>query len=57
MVEIAADARGRIMQKQEGKRHRAQRANCKSAKGRWKGAAASGEGKCEKVANPYGTCL
>jgi hypothetical protein len=57
MVEIAVDARERIMQKQEGKRRQAQRANRKSAKGRRNSAAASGEGKCEKVANPCGACL
>jgi hypothetical protein len=56
-VEIAADARGRIVRKQKEERRRAQREDRKSAKGRRKGAATSGEGKCEKVANPYGTCL
>jgi hypothetical protein len=32
MVEIAADARERIVQKHEGKRHRAKRANRKGAR-------------------------
>jgi hypothetical protein len=32
MVEIAADARETIMWKQEGKKHRAKRENCKSAR-------------------------
>jgi hypothetical protein len=57
MVEIAADARARIVRKQEGTK--APGANSKSQKceRRRKGTAASGEGKCKKVANPCGTCL
>jgi hypothetical protein len=57
MVEIAEDARGRIARMQEEKK--APGAKGKSQKCEWrrKGIVASGEGKCENVADPCGTCL
>jgi hypothetical protein len=57
MVEIAADARERIVRKQEGKKAPGKKSESQRCERRRKGAAASGEGKCEKVANLYGACL
>jgi hypothetical protein len=53
-VEIAADARERIARKQEGKKASGEKSKSQTCERRRKGAAVSGKGKCEKVANPYG---
>jgi hypothetical protein len=57
MAEIAADARERIVRKQEGKKAPGEKSKSQRCERRRKGAAASREGKCEKIANPYGACL
>jgi hypothetical protein len=57
MLEIAVDARERIARKQEGKKAPGEKSKSQRCERRRMGAAASGEGKCEKVANPCGTCL
>jgi hypothetical protein len=56
-MEIAANARERIVRKQEGKKAPVEKSKSQKYERRRKGAAASGEGKCEKVANPFSTCL
>jgi hypothetical protein len=56
MVEIAANARERIARKQEEKKAQGEKSKSQWCERRRKGAAASGEGKCEKVANPCGAC-
>jgi hypothetical protein len=57
VVEIAADARERIIRKQEGKKALGKKSKSQWCERRRKGAAASGEGKCEKIAKPCGACL
>jgi hypothetical protein len=57
MVEIAADVRARIIRKQEGKKALGEKRKSQKYERSRKGTAASGEGKCEKVANPCGACL
>jgi hypothetical protein len=52
MVEIAADARARIVRKQEGKKAPGEKSKLQWCERRRKGARASREGKCKKVANP-----
>jgi hypothetical protein len=57
MVEIAADARERIVRKQEGKKAPGEKSKSQWCERRRKGTAASGEGKCENVVNPCVACL
>jgi hypothetical protein len=57
MVAIAADARGRIARMQEEEKTPGAKNRSQKCEWRQKGATVFGEGKCEKVADPYGTCL
>jgi hypothetical protein len=57
MVAIAADARGRIARMQEEEKTLGAKSRSQKCEWRRKGAAAFGEGKCEKRADPCGTYL
>jgi hypothetical protein len=57
MAAIATRARARIARMQEEEGTLGAKSRSQKYKWRRRGAAAFGEGKCEKVADPCGACL